>query len=252
MCKRQNIWMFHRVRFDDKPMATIYDKRGMLHHFDDIIHLIDFALESGKKMGSLAQALEDKNTIHLSFDDGYKEHLLVAEKLKERYNLPLEAITFSINIRNSFYSQKLCMDIIYQMIENGLCDIKFSSINKIKNKIFSNIKYIPLVNNKKINMENYFLNEDELLRLSQLFSIASHCVNHTFLTSLEASEVYYELYESKRFLESKLNITVNTICYPEGKSNKEIREISRKIGYIFGLSISSGIDNYKIGRIIPR
>jgi peptidoglycan/xylan/chitin deacetylase (PgdA/CDA1 family) len=252
MINNENIWMFHRVRFSNNYISTVYDKRGMVHHFDDIINLIDSALESGKKIGSISQSLQDKNTIHLSFDDGYKEHLLVAEKLKEKYNFPLEAITFSINIRNSFYSEKLCMDMIYQVMDNHLCNIKLSSVNKIKNKIFSNKRYIPLLNNQKIDMENYFLNEDELISLSKLFSIASHCVNHTFLTSLESSEVYYELDESKRFLESKLNITINTICYPEGKSNKEIREIAKNRGYKFGLSISGDIDKYKLGRIIPR
>jgi len=244
--------MFHRVRFQDNNIANIYDKRGMVHHFDDIIKLIDSALSEGKKIGSIKEALKDKNTIHLTFDDGYKEHLLVAQKLKEKYNFPLNYISFSINIRNSFYAKKLCMDTIYQAMENNLCQIKFSSINKIKNKIFSNTKYINVLNSKKINMEDIFLNESELITLSKLFSIASHCVNHTFLSSLDNSEIYYELNESKQFLESTLKITVDTICYPEGKSNKVIRKIAKNSAYTFGLSISSGSDKYKIGRIIPR
>lgn len=252
MNSHQNIWMFHRVRFDTIDITDIYDKRGMVHHFNDIVNLIDLALSEGKKIGSLTQALKDKNTLHLTFDDGYKEHLMVAKKLKERYGFALNAITFSINVRNSFYTEKLCMDIIYQAKERNLCDIKVSSINKIKSKIFSSQKYISLLNNPKINMDNYFLNQTELLTLSKLFTIASHCVNHTFLTALNEREVYFELNESKEILEYLLNIKIDTICYPEGKSNKYIREIAKEAGYTFGLSISKGDDYYQIGRCIPR
>jgi len=252
--------MFHRVRFENNHIGNIYDQRGMVHEFDDIIGLIDLAIKRGKKFGSIAQTLIDKNTIHLSFDDGYKEHLRVAKRIKEKYNFPFEAITFSINIRNSFYSKKLCMDIIYQWIENKdakpfkeLFDMALSNIdiNHIKKIIFTDKNYIHLLNSYGVNLDEYFLNEAELIELSKLFSIGSHSINHSFLTLLSADEVYNELKQSKEFLELKLKIPIDTICYPEGKSNTNIENIAEKIGYKFGLSISGGTNIYKIGRVIP-
>jgi peptidoglycan/xylan/chitin deacetylase (PgdA/CDA1 family) len=261
ICNQKNIWMFHRVRFDNHHIGNIYDLRGMVHEFNDIIRLIDLAIKKGKKFGSIAQTFMDKNAIHLSFDDGYKEHLIVAKALKKRYNFPVEAITFSINIRNSFYSKKFCMDIIYQWIENRnstpfqeLFGMELSTIdiNHIKKIIFSDKHYIHRLNSYRVNLDNYFLNESEVIELSKLFSIGSHVINHSFLNSLNRDEVYNELKESKEFLESKLRIPIDTLCYPEGKSDIYIEEIAQRVGYKFGLSISSGTNIYKIGRVIPQ
>ncbi len=253
--------MFHRIRCENNYIPNIYDKRCMVHQFEEIIDLIDLAIKKGNEFGSIAQALEDNNTIHISFDDGYKEHLWVAQALKQRYKFSFDTITFSINIKNSFYDKKLCMDILYEWIETknfkpfeDLFDMKPSDIdvNVIKKKIFTDKKYISLLNRYYPKMQKYFLDELEVIELSKLFSIGSHCINHFFLTSLDSDEVYNELNQSKRILESKLQISIDTICYPEGKSSGSIEKIAKSIGYKFGLSISGNKKLYKIKRVIPR
>jgi len=227
----------------------MYDKRGMLHEYIELIELIDKAIKEGKKFGSINEALEDENTIHLTFDDGYKEHLLVAKKLKKIYNFSSDVITFSINIRNSFYDKKLCMDMMYKYFENKSSNVDF---RRVKNRIFKTKMHIEKLNRHVDTMDEYFLNEVELKTLSQLFNIGSHCVNHCFLTSLDDDEIYYELNKSKCILEESLNIDIKTVCYPEGASSIRIRKMAKEMGYKFGLSISSGEGHYMIGRGIPR
>lgn len=256
-----NIWMFHRVQIEDNEINNFYQQRGMLHTYSQITYLIDDAIEKGLKFGSIAQALENKNIIHLTFDDGYKEHLVVAKNLKQRYNFSWDYITFAINVRNSFYSEKFSMDLIYKsMLLNKLndvskiinCDIRNLDISDIKNIIFKSKKYISLFEKLNLDVDDCFLNKDEVEEISKLFSIASHSINHIYLTSLSSDDIRNELEESKLFLQSELNIPIKTICYPEGESNREINKIAKQCGYQYGLSIYSGDGDYEIGRTIPR
>lgn len=258
-----NIWMFHRIRIPTYKISTIYKDRGMLHTIDELFCLIDDALENGMEIGSLTKAMSNKKIIHLTFDDGYKEHLFVAKELKKRYNLSKDCITFAINIRNSFYKDKLCMDVVYQFIEKNLLSklIQILNINsndiklsEIKNILFSSTKYIKAIN-KFVDMDNYFLNKEEIISLSKMFSIASHCVNHCYLTSLNDDEIYKELNKSKDFLEVLIGKKITIICFPDGKHTTKINKIAKQVGYDFGLSINQNLQelqDFGIKRKIPR
>jgi len=261
--QNSNIWMFHRVNTSKSSIHDIYRQRGMVHTLDEIFCLIESALSNNYIFGSIAESITNKKIIHLTFDDGYKEHLFVAKELKRKYNLSHNSITFSINIRNSFYKDKLCMDIIYQLIESNslhkidkLLDINTDnhSLQEIKKLLFSTTKHIEEIN-KHVNMEGYFLNKEEIVSLSKLFSIASHGINHCYLTSLDESDIYWELKESKEYLSALLNTSVDTICFPEGNHSTLINHIAKEVGYKFGLAIASKIKKskeYNLLRRIPR
>ncbi len=258
-----NIWMFHRIKTPYNSISDIYNQRGMIHTLEELLCLINNAIDKGYKFGSISEAMACKNTIHLTFDDGYKEHLFVAQELKKQYGFSSDCITFAINIRNSFYEEKLCMDMVYQLMDSNSLnrldpilniDSKNLKLNEIKKVLFSTKNYIKDVN-KYVDMENYFLNKVEVIALSELFSIASHCVNHCYLPSLNSEDIYKELKESKDFLSSLLNKDINIICFPEGKHSNDINTISKELGYKFGLSISSKhkeLKLFNINRSIPR
>ena len=48
---------------------------------------------------------------------------------------------------------------------------------------------------------------------------------------ISESEIKLELETSKKLLEDILNKQINSLCFPEGKFNKKIIEIAKKIGY---------------------
>ena len=258
-----NIWMFHRIKTTDNTISDIYKQRGMLHTMDELYCLIDKALLEGYSFGSIAEAINNDKIIHLTFDDGYKEHLFVAKELKKKYNFAYHSITFAINIRNSFFSDKLCMDMVYQLIDNNSLNDLATALNinlddfelkDVKDMLFSSTKHVKHIN-KYVDMRDYFLNKEDLISLCKIFSIASHCVNHCYLTSLSDEEIYQELKESKKYLSSALNTEVSTICFPDGKHSNYINKISKEMGYKFGLSISPKIKEYKefnLKRSIPR
>jgi len=258
--QESNFWMFHRVRVNGNQISTLYDRSGMVHTFEQIVFLIDAAIKEGRKFGSIKQALNKPNIIHLTFDDGYKEHLVVAKKLKEKYGLSLECITFSINVRNSFYFEKFSMDMIYRLIDdnrvnelNKILKIDLTNdtdISDIKNELCESTEYILALNTLGIDVTDYFLNDMEVIELSKLFSIASHCINHCYLTTLSEEDIIFELKKSKEILEDKLRLPIKTICYPDGKNNENIRQLSKNCGYKYGLSLRAGESHYQIGRKI--
>ena len=98
----------------------------MVIESEKVYAIIDQYLNDGYQFGSLKQCFLSNQFFHLSFDDGFKEHLKVAYLLKEKYHPPNNSISFAINVSNSFWGQYTGMDVIYSIIENGklgeLCD----------------------------------------------------------------------------------------------------------------------------------
>ena len=243
--------MFHRIELKNMQLPEIYNKRKMLHRIERLFEIIDSHLSKGYSFGNIEEARINPLILHITFDDGYKEHLEVAQILKERYSLSYSDITFSINVGNSYFQKKISMDFIYKLIEldrlNELMDLiklETDDIQSIKKYLFSK----PEVEIEKIfssisdiNLCNIFLNEDEVYALSKIFSIASHSMTHHFLTF--SNELNYEIGMSKKILENKLNLKIDTFCYPEGKNNISIQKICQKEGYKYALSIRGNLKN---------
>lgn len=78
-----------------------------------------------------------------------------------------------------------------------------------------------------------YLNIEMLKKMtkSRLISIGSHTTTHPDLTKLESQKLISELTESKKFLENKLQICVNSFAYPYGKYNLLVSNEVAKAGY---------------------
>jgi peptidoglycan/xylan/chitin deacetylase (PgdA/CDA1 family) len=80
--------------------------------------------------------------------------------------------------------------------------------------------------------ENH-INKEQLLLLNKLtqIKISSHTQAHQVLNIASESLLKNELENSKNSLEGLLNISVDTICYPEGKFNNTVVELAEGVGY---------------------
>jgi len=264
--KQPNILMYHRIELENtNSINDFYYKRNMVVSFSNLCKTIDYYLLSGYLFGNVENCLQNEKYFHLSFDDGFKEHLKVAELLKQKYQIEKQNVTFSINIGNSYFQNYTGMDLIYSIFETKQQSklfeiIKFNQTQSydfqiIKNLIFNFCKNELLELSNQFSdlhakLKNTFLNAQEILELSKLFSIASHGITHRFLTSdLQNSE--QEIINSKVYLETELNQIVDTFCYPEGKNNSTLHKFCQNAGYKYALSIKHEPENYYcIGRII--
>jgi len=264
--KKPMIIMVHRVECADSSIDDFYYQRNLVIKIDKLIEIINKIINSKFSFGTLTESIETGNHLHITFDDGYKEHLTAAKILKKEYGdvgLKKENCSFAINIGNSFLYEFSGMDLLYNIIKNNsieeLCS--YLSINNQKNcnldllkKIYikMNISEIEMIKNSfKFNKEilkNHFLNEKEVIKLSKLFNIISHGVYHRDLR-YHKNLSKKEILDSKKHLE-KLGIKpIDTFCYPEGKNNMDIWQMCKESGYKFGLAINHAPNNpYKIGR----
>ena len=78
-----------------------------------------------------------------------------------------------------------------------------------------------------------YLNKEQLLLFNNLtqIKISSHTQTHQVLNIASESLLKNELENSKNLLESLLNNSVDTICYPEGKFNNRVVELAEAVGY---------------------
>jgi len=127
--------MVHRIECNDSSIDDLYYQRNLVIKIGNLIEIINKNLKSKYSFGTLKQSIETNNHLHITFDDGYKEHLTAAKKLKKELGLQKENCSFAINIGNSLLSDFSGMDLIYNIIQNNsieeLCN--YLSINHQKN-----------------------------------------------------------------------------------------------------------------------
>jgi peptidoglycan/xylan/chitin deacetylase (PgdA/CDA1 family) len=73
-------------------------------------------------------------------------------------------------------------------------------------------------------------------------TIGSHTKSHTLLTSESLETAKHELLESKRILESKLQVPISHFAYPDGRFNSPVVQAVHSAGYQFGYSICPWLD----------
>ena len=75
---------------------------------------------------------------------------------------------------------------------------------------------------------------------SGLVEFGAHSLNHAKLTELRAPEIEREVAGSKAALEAFLKKPVVSFAYPYGAVNEEIKQITERVGYTFGVAVNSG------------
>jgi peptidoglycan/xylan/chitin deacetylase (PgdA/CDA1 family) len=107
---------------------------------------------------------------------------------------------------------------------------------------------------KKFNLKAYFfvciknldkgeITKEDILKLKNNgMIIGSHSVTHRFLHLLEESEIYYELYESKKTLEKIIGEEVKYFSVPRGIYNSRMLKIAKEVGYEYLFTSNFGIN----------
>ena len=66
--------------------------------------------------------------------------------------------------------------------------------------------------------------------------IGSHSMTHPILTGCSDNELHFEIVESRKTLQAKLGISVDSFCYPNGDFNDRIMKVTEKAGYSCAVS----------------
>jgi peptidoglycan/xylan/chitin deacetylase (PgdA/CDA1 family) len=88
------------------------------------------------------------------------------------------------------------------------------------------------ISTKYVSVLEQWMNWDQLRELaSRGFSIQSHTVTHPALEELEDKDIFFELSESKKMIESEIGRDVKYLSLPFGSYNRNITRIAREVGY---------------------
>jgi peptidoglycan/xylan/chitin deacetylase (PgdA/CDA1 family) len=87
------------------------------------------------------------------------------------------------------------------------------------------------------------------------FEIYSHTVSHPKLTSLDEKQLYTELLQSKKDLETVIGKEVTAVSYPHGDHSAKVCAAARQAGYREGFTIEPQFvddcrDDMRIGRFV--
>ncbi len=228
-----------------------------------------------------------RNTVIISFDDGFENNFKVAAPILKKLNLPciFYISTGMIGKKNMFWVDKI-EDIINRtkvkyLDINLKKNIRFSLKSKLKKinavkkikkycKSISAIKKDELINYLSVILKikpsnkyskNYrIMNWEQVRKLASnnLFQIGGHSFNHDILTRLPVSKMKRNIKKSITLLEKKLNKKIKHYSYPEGQStdyNYNVKKYLRSLGIKICPTAIDGVaklddDNFEIKRMM--
>jgi peptidoglycan/xylan/chitin deacetylase (PgdA/CDA1 family) len=139
--------------------------------------------------------------IAITFDDGFKDQFMAFDILK-KYNL------------------KATSYIIVGSQNSGWC---------------------LGVEKKSTNCGDDYMNWNDIKKLKEYYNveIGSHTMDHFQLSSLNESAQRYQIIESKKILEDKLGIIINSFAYPYGKYNQTTKKLLVEAGYTNATTVNA-------------
>lgn len=152
----------------------------------------------------------NNKTLAITFDDGYEDHFLYAYPILKRCGFPATIFVTAQYIDSYWESEKA---------EEG-----------------------------KING----LSRDQIIEMQREGHVrfGSHGYSHNNLSSLNKEERFFEIRDSKIYLEELLGKDVPFISYPFGACNEGIKKVVKEAGYQAGFTIWNGkTDIYAIPRV---
>ena len=87
------------------------------------------------------------------------------------------------------------------------------------------------------------LSEQQIKEMAPYVDFQSHTMFHPILPMCTDEEAGYEIFESKKQLESKYGFKINSIAYPNGDYSEREINFCKKAGYLAAFTTESGFNN---------
>jgi len=225
-----------------------------------------------------------KKTVAITFDDGYENNFTNAFPVLKKYGIPATIFVVADCVQNPGtilwydYVDILKDKIDYALFPSLNCPLQSEDLAAAR--LVTNIhhlrKLLKTLNSrdKKILLEALLPAEKhqsaidasdreyrQLLSVSQmkemqdsgLIEIGSHSLSHPNLDTLEESELQFELNESKKLLESSNGRVVESLAFPDGAYDAEVKRMAIQQGYDRLLAVDFRVEGDKADPdILPR
>ncbi len=151
-----------------------------------------------------------RNSVVVTFDDGYLDNLVEALPILEQYSIPA-----TIFVTSNFCEQSQ-----------------------------SHPRYEAEQQSTDASRLHLHWSEVRELEKHPLISIGSHTVSHAHLPRLGTSEARREIIESKEIIESQLQRSIQFFCYPNGDYFDREISMLKESSYRAAVTVSPGLNRY--------
>jgi peptidoglycan/xylan/chitin deacetylase (PgdA/CDA1 family) len=273
---RACILCYHRVLPDNQYQQDKYNPNSNLivpeSYFDSQMRCLakEFQVISMSEMKKHLESTSNQFKVAVTFDDGYKDNLIYALPILEKYNIPA-----TIYIITRFPEGDTWMwwyELWDYLIEVNVLEYYFMGEYKtwntktikqkltcfnIVHKIVMSLNYtdqkhiIELITKKETRKQyhNIVLNWKEIKQLNnhKLITLGSHTHSHPNLRKLESNEVAQEVCKSLSLIESRVGVVVEHFSYPFG-TKYEVGLREAEIVNNVGMSTAVTIDPHPINK----
>ena len=243
---RACVLCYHRVLPDEEFVADKSPNSNLIMPTSKFAEQMKFLSEKYKvvSMDELEKHLEsdsNKFVVSITFDDGYKDNLVHALPILEKYNIP---VTIYVITRLPDGDTWIWWYEIWDHLEKNNSVkandmLKYTTIKTNKQKIKTFKILLNLILNlpydeQRKTVENITgissrkqypqlcLSWDEIKKLDRhsLITIGAHTHSHPNLKQLTEEETFSEMMQSKNKLEDQLGHSVDHFAYPFGTENE--------------------------------
>ena len=235
--------MYHRVtELERDPFRLAVTPE----RFDEQLEQIRSRFEV-LRLSELARAIEagelPRRAVVVTFDDGYRDNLLNAKPLLERYEIPATVFVTAGQIGSD---RDFWWDELVQLCA---ASERFAMF-----EVWDELRQLPHAERtarldslwKSIDRERptsfSALDEGGVRELARgdLIEIGGHTVTHPRLSTLSASEQRSEIQTGKERLEQLLGKTLESFAYPYGDRSAESIDCVRDLGFICACVVDKG------------
>lgn len=268
---RLSILIYHQVLDAFDPMRPDEPVESQFHMQMRLIARYFTPLSLSDALVRMEQGELPRNAICVTFDDGYKNNLTVAQPILERYGVPATvfiatAFADGSNMWNDrltylFGKQDLAqLRINGEWVQLGGWDTR----RALTQQWIKRLKYLPLEERSEIIDEMYrdngvaeqpplMMSREEIKTLHKTgVGIGAHTMNHPILSRLPESLQQEEIVRSREALERWTQSPVAHFAYPNGKYGVDYDnvalEIVKKEGFAAAVSTDWGTSTVKTSR----
>ncbi len=272
------ILCYHRVmdidyrhfEFDDEVVdAAVADFDRQMRFVARHFNVIGFKeLEEYKRRG-----IFPKNSLIVTFDDGYKDFYTNAYPVLKRYKMPATIFltTGHIGTNRLFWWDKLAFFIKntpkkeisithngntykYDLSTYARRQQSLNALNRLMKKIKNEereviIGFIEKSAGIKIDpsaTKDMILSWEDIKTMSNnSIEFGAHSVTHPLLSYLPPAKIEREIFLSKKKIEQQIKEPVAVFAYPCGVYNEMCKEAVKKAGFAFGCTYTKGVNNFK-------
>ncbi len=199
------ILMYHRVdRLTYYDQLTVSPERFEQHMVYLATRLRVISLSQA--LAELTSAKEICPAVAVTFDDGYRDNLLYALPILERYKIPA-----TIFITTQF------------------CD-----------QTHRHPRYADTAQALHLTWE-----EAKGLSRKHGIALGSHSVSHPYLSRLSDQQTEFEVSESRRLIQQNTGSTVDFFCYPSGDYGSRESGYVKHAGYLGAVTVAPGVNRKK-------